>query len=167
MTGVPLSMPEFLAEAPAHIPTLAGIKFTHEDLVDYQRCKTADTGRFDILFGRDELLLEALKIGARGAIGSTYNYAAPLYLRLIDAFQQGQFDQAGLLQETAVRMIAACNSVGVTHMAASKSLMARFGVDCGPVRSPLRQPTPEQVALLWQKLEEIKFSAFACRPAGT
>jgi N-acetylneuraminate lyase len=32
-----------------------------------------------MLFGRDEILLAGLTMGAKGAIGSTYNYAAAIY----------------------------------------------------------------------------------------
>lgn len=70
------------AEAPM-IPNLAGIKFTNEDFMDYLSCLQFMDGRFDMLWGRDEKMLSALVPGARGAVGSTYNYAAPLYLRLI------------------------------------------------------------------------------------
>src|SRR5204863_5946098 len=36
LTGVNLSMPDFLALAPARIPTLAGIKFSNSDLMAFQ-----------------------------------------------------------------------------------------------------------------------------------
>lgn len=83
MTGVSLSVAEFLAKAAGRIPTLAGVKYTHEDLDDFAACVRFDGGRFNILFGRDELLVEGCRLAAEGAVGSTYNYAAPLYLRQI------------------------------------------------------------------------------------
>ncbi len=161
MTGVAIPGAEFLAAAGSRIPTLAGIKYTYEDLADYEACVQLAEGRFDMLFGRDELLLEAWALGARGAVGSTYNYASPLYLRLIEAVEAGPPDQARSLQDEAIAMIAACNSVGVTHLAASKSVMRMLGVDCGPVRLPLIQPSTAQVADLRAKLEAIGFFEFA------
>ena len=165
-TGVNFPMAGFLAAAKSRIPTLAGIKYTFEDLADYQACLNLDAGWFDVLFGRDELLIEALKVGAKGAVGSTYNYAAPLYLRLIEAFNRGDLKTAAALQKNSVRMIEICNSVGVTHLAASKALMQTLGIDCGPVRLPLRRLTPEQTASLGQQLEALGFSSFACRGGG-
>lgn len=165
-TGVSFPVAEFLAEAAPLIPTLAGVKFTFEDLADYRRCLEADQGRFDVLFGRDELLLDALKLGARGAVGSTYNYAAPLYLRLIEAWRGGDEATARSLQEKAVRMIDLCAGTGVTHLAATKTLMADLGLDCGPVRPPLRNPDAPTIAALRGKLDGIGFPGFACRRAA-
>ncbi|HEY0946897.1 MAG TPA: dihydrodipicolinate synthase family protein [Opitutaceae bacterium] len=164
MTGVTLPMVDFLARADGRIPSLAGIKYTHEDLDDYEACVQYSGGRYEILFGRDELLLEGWARQALGAVGSTYNYAAPLYRRLIEATERHDLARARLLQDQAIRMIKACNGVGVTHLAASKAIMALLGVDCGPVRLPLRQPDAAQLALLRENLESIGFSDFACRP---
>ncbi|CAN5439292.1 N-acetylneuraminate lyase [soil metagenome] len=161
LTGVAIPGAEFLAAAGSRIPSLVGIKYTHEDLADYEACVRLAEGRFDMLFGRDELLIEGWARGARGAVGSTYNYASPLYLRLIEAVEAGQPDQARSLQNQAIAMIAACNSIGVTHLAGSKTVMGMLGVDCGPVRQPLTQPTSEQVADLRTKLEVISFFKFA------
>ena len=163
MTGVSLLVAEFLAQAADRIPNLTGVKYTHDDFPDFTACVQAAGGRFDILFGRDELLLEGWKSGARGAVGSTYNYAAPLYLRLLAAHQQGNEATARSLQDTAIQMIAICNGIGVTHLAASKSLMALLGIDCGPVRLALAQPNTAQLATPRARLDEIGFRDFACR----
>jgi N-acetylneuraminate lyase len=166
MTGVSFPVADFLAQAGDRIPSLAGIKYTHEDLPDYRACVSADGGRYDILFGRDELLLEGTAAGALGAVGSTYNYAAPLYLRLLAALAAGRAAEARTLQDTAVKMIALCNGAGVTHLAASKALMAMLGIDCGPVRLPLLQPNAEQLAGLRAQLAALGFFDFACRPVA-
>ena len=71
MTGVGLNVAPFLAKAQTAIPSLEGIKYTHEDLTDYQACVKFGDGRYDILFGRDELLLEGWELQALGAVGST------------------------------------------------------------------------------------------------
>ena len=153
MTGVSLQVSEFLRLASKHIPNLAGIKFTFEDLEDYQRCLQLEDGRFDILFGRDELLLSALELGARGAVGSTYNYAAPLYQALITAHDQGDRSRAAELQALAVRMIDAFLQCGTRSLPAFKWFMGQVGVNCGPVRLPLYDPTSQQLAALEAKLE--------------
>ena len=63
-------------------------------------------------------------------------------------------------------MIAICNGMGVTHLAASKALMTMLGVDCGPVRLPLAQPDAATLATLRARLTEIGFFEFACRPVA-
>jgi N-acetylneuraminate lyase len=168
MTGVSVKVHEFLRLASQRIPNLAGIKFTFEDLEDYRRCLELEDGRFDVLFGRDELLLSALKLGARGAVGSTYNYAAPLYHALIAAHQQGDSAKAAELQALAVRMINAFLECGAHPIAAFKWFMSRVAVECGPVRLPLANPTPEQIAALETKLEASGvFEWGNRRPAST
>ena len=46
---------------------------------------------------RDEMLLGALAMGAEGAVGSTYNVIAPVYLALIEAFRRGDMHTARTL----------------------------------------------------------------------
>ena len=98
MNGVCFPMLEFLRAAEPKIPKLAGIKYTHEDLVDFELCREFNDGKYDILYGRDETLLCSLALGCRGAVGSTYNIMAPLYTRLIDAFDSGDLTEARRLQ---------------------------------------------------------------------
>ncbi len=77
MTGVQFSAAAFLAQAHRRIPTLAGVKFTHEDLMDFSQAGRVAGGRYEVVFGRDEILLAGLSLGAKGAVGSMYNFAAP------------------------------------------------------------------------------------------
>ncbi len=134
MTGVRLPMPEFLAKAPDRIPTLAGLKFTNPDLMDFQTCLRAGEGRFDILWGVDEYLLAALALGAEGAVGSTYNFAAPIYHRLTEAFRRGDLATARTEQFTSVQLVKLLSGYG--YMAAARAVMEILGVDVGPPRLP-------------------------------
>ncbi|WP_165250094.1 dihydrodipicolinate synthase family protein [Paludisphaera soli] len=155
MTGVQLSMPEFLERAPAKLPTLAGLKFTNIDLMAFQECLAAGGGRFDVLWGVDEALLAAVALGAEGAVGSSYNFAAPLYHRVIAAFQAGDLAKARAEQLRAVRLIKLLSSFG--YMAAAKAVMGFLGVDVGPPRLPTVRLTPEQVARLNAGLDQLGF----------
>jgi hypothetical protein len=44
--------------------------------------------------------------------------------------------------------------------------MAMLGVDCGPVRLPLMQPSAAQLVTVRAQLTEIGFFDFACRPVA-
>jgi N-acetylneuraminate lyase len=155
MTGCNVCVADFLAAAAPRIPNLAGIKFTFEDLEDFARCLRFADGRYDVLFGRDELLHSALKLGARGAVGSTYNFAAPLYQRVIAAYDRGDEATAAALQARAVEMIQICVNGGGHPIANFKSLMRRLGVDCGPTRLPLTDPTVAQATAMLARLEGL------------
>jgi len=153
MTGFHVAVSDFLQVAAGRIPNLSGIKYTFEDLEDYERCLKFANGQYDVLFGRDELLLSALELGARGAVGSTYNFAAPLYHEIIAAYGRGDCEKAQELQALAVRMIAAFVECGAHPIAAFKRFMSRVGIDCGPTRLPLLCPTASQFSALNTMLE--------------
>jgi N-acetylneuraminate lyase len=153
MTGVRLKMSEFLYQARFKIPNLRGLKYSNDDLLELQECVRLDHGAFDVLFGFDEHLLAGLCLGVRGAVGNTYNFAAPVYRRLIAAFERHDLATARAEQGKSIDLIKTLSSFG--FLAASKSVMAMLGVDCGPVRSPVRNLTAEQRVALWEKLSAL------------
>jgi N-acetylneuraminate lyase len=155
MTGVQFSMPEFLAVAPARIANLAGIKFTNADLAAYQSCVHAEGGRFDIPWGTDEYLLAALAVGAAGAVGSSYNFAAPIYQRILAAFSKGDLAGARAEQYRSVRVIELLAGFG--YMAAAKTVMGFLGIDVGPARLPHANLSAEQRTQLKGRLDEMGF----------
>ena len=157
MTNVRLPIAEFLHEARFRMPNLRGLKFSHYDLMELQDCIHIDDGAFEVVFGQDEFLMAGLGFGVRGAVGATYNFAGPHYRRLMDAFRAGDLKTARALQYQAARMIRVLIEFGFSS--ASKAVMALIGVDCGPVRSPLRSLSPQQVDSLAQKL--ASFDLFA------
>jgi N-acetylneuraminate lyase len=160
LTGVNFSMARFLELAKDAVPTLAGIKYTHGDLMDFLRCLRYETGRFDIMFGQDEQLLAALACGAAAAVGSTYGYAAPLYLRIIDAYHAGDMVAAQRSQLQSAELVALLIKYG--PMGASKAMMKLAGIDCGPPRPPLRTLTAEQFDQLRSDLERVGFFTYCC-----
>jgi N-acetylneuraminate lyase len=155
LTGVSFSMPDFLAQGSARIPTLAGIKFTNPDLMAYQFVLRSNNGAWDVPFGLDEHLLGALAMGARGAVGSGYNFAAPIYTRLLHAFSAGDLAGAREEQFRGAQLVHALSSFG--YMGAAKALMEMLGVPVGPARLPNTNPTAEQKKALRGILEAIGF----------
>lgn len=155
LTGVSFSMPDFLARGSTRIPTLAGVKFTNPDLMAYQFVLRADNGAWDVPFGLDEQLLGALAMGARGAVGSGYNFAAPIYTRLLRAFSAGDLASAREEQFHGAQLVHVLASFG--YMGAAKALMEMLGVPVGPARLPNTNLTAEQKSELRGKLEAMGF----------
>lgn len=154
LTGCYISMFEFLKVASPMIPNLAGIKFTNEDFMDFQSCLNFENGKFDMLWGRDENLLPALSIGARGGVGSTYNYAAPLYLQLIKAFDEGDLNQARKLQQLSIDMIRLLGKYG--GIATGKAYMKYIGFDCGEFRLPVQNMKSAEYELFKNDVKALK-----------
>lgn len=136
LTGVTLRSSELLERHADAIPTLAGVKYSSPDIVEFERCVAAAEGRFKISWGCDEALVAGLALGAVGGIGSTYNFAAPLARGVIDAFHAGDIARARALQLRTVRLVDVLARHG--YLRASKAVMAMQGVDVGSVRLPMR-----------------------------
>jgi len=154
LTGVQFPMPEFLAAAD-RIPTLAGIKFTNPDLMAFQSCLHVQGGRFDIPWGVDEYLLAAVAVGAVGGVGSSFNFAAPIYHRLLAAVERCDLDAARAEQFRSVRLIELLAGFG--YLAAAKAVMGFLGIDVGPARLPNGNLTTEQCSHLRDCLDQLGY----------
>ncbi len=153
LTGCNVSMYSFLQEADTAIPNLAGIKYTHEDFMDFQSCINFRNGKYDMLWGRDENLLSALVLGTRSGVGSTYNYAAPLYYRLIEAFDNGDLQLARQLQQKAIDMIRLLGKYG--GIATGKAFMKHIGFDCGEFRLPVKNMSKQDYLRFTDDVEAL------------
>jgi N-acetylneuraminate lyase len=136
LTGVYMPMAGFLKMISDMLPNFAGIKYTHEDFMDFLTCLNYMDGVYDMLWGRDECMLSALVLGCRGAVGSTFNYAAPLYQSLIDAFDRGDLILARKLQQKSIEMITLLGKYG--GIATGKAYMRYVGLECGEFRLPVK-----------------------------
>lgn len=154
-TGVGLSMMEFLSLGRKRIPNLAGLKYSDPDIAQFQQCLCAAGGAFDVLYGNDETYLTALTMGGQGVVGSTYNFAAPIYQRILDAFIKCDFETARMEQSRSIELIQTLNHYG--YLSAAKAVMSMLGVDCGCPRLPLTPLSPAQLNALRQDLERIEF----------
>lgn len=105
LNGVHFAMYDLLQAVDDYIPNFAGVKYTHEDFMDFLSCMNYKNGKYDMLWGRDENILAALSLGAQGSVGSTFNYATPLYKKLISAFEMGDHQTARKLQQQSIDMI--------------------------------------------------------------
>ncbi len=155
VTGVAANMVEFLHRGEQSIPTLRGIKFTAPSVHEFQACVEEAEGRFEILWGMDEMLLSGLVAGARAAVGSTYNFAAPLYQRLLAAFAAGDFEEARRWQSRSQALVRTFAPYG--PRGSQKAIMAMVGLDCGPPRLPIASISVEQIASLRGDLQKLGF----------
>jgi N-acetylneuraminate lyase len=153
MSGVNFPMAQFLEKAEGRIHNLAGIKFNSPDLYEYQNCMHACGGKYDITWGVDESFAGAIACGAKSAIGSTYNYAAPLYHTIWSAVDKGD------LKSAQAGMAKVCQIVDILvqygGIAAGKAMMAIHGIDAGDVRLPLKALTSGQKRDIVSRLKKI------------
>jgi N-acetylneuraminate lyase len=158
LTGGNFQMIELLKKVDGVIPNFRGIKYTHEDFMDFLTCMNYADRKYDMLWGRDENMLSALVLGNMGAVGSTYNYAAPLYLELIKAYEKGDFEKANALQQQSIDMIRLLGKYG--GISVGKSYMKLIGLDCGEFRLPVKNMSAEQFEIFKRDVSEIDFQQF-------
>jgi N-acetylneuraminate lyase len=108
------------------------------------------------------MLVAGLSLGARGAIGSTYNFIAPIFNEVIAAVQAGDLAKAQAKQAAANAVIQVFIRFG--GLTAGKAIMKMIGLDCGPTRLPLRALSPAREAELRTELERAGFFALCSRP---
>lgn len=155
MSGVNLNMEEFLIQADKRIPNLSGLKFNSGDLYEYQRCLRACDGKFDVPFGVDEHLPGALAVGAKSAVGSTYNYAAPHFNSIIDAFNRGDQEAVFNKMTNVIELIRVLVDFG--GVAAGKVAMELHDINAGDPRLPLMPLSPEQKATVVERMRAANF----------
>lgn len=163
LTGVGFSMHDLLKAVDGQVPNFAGIKYTHEDFMDFLSCLHFQNGKYDMLWGRDENMLPALSLGAKAAVGSTFNYAAPLYYNLIDAFHAGDLQKAQLLQQQSIDMIRLLGKYG--GIATGKAYMKLIGLDCGEFRLPVKNMDADNFELFKKEVAQLGFSNFCSKKA--
>lgn len=155
LSGVTLSMKALLEEA-RQIPNFSGMKFTNHNMYEYQQCQMVEPGRFNVMFGHDENLLGGIVLGSKGAVGSLYNQMGKYANRLVQLVKEGRYEEAARWQKHAVRVVDILMKYGGA-VTVGKAMQTLIGVDCGPVRLPLRSLTQDQMNALEKDLRAIGF----------
>ncbi|WP_043589226.1 dihydrodipicolinate synthase family protein [Geminisphaera colitermitum] len=151
--GLKIKAVDFLAAAQKQIPTLGGIKYTDADLMDYSRALRFDGGRYAVLYGKDEMSLGALAMGARGFIGGSYNILSPLLRQVLQCWDDGLLDEARAAQDTLIDCIAIFGRYG--GLSALKAASLELGLDLGPMRLPLPTVPVSNIPRLHADLDAV------------
>jgi len=164
LTGVNLSMYDLLGEVDGKIANFAGVKYTHEDFMDFLSCMNFKGGRYDMLWGRDENMLSALVLGTKAAVGSTFNYLTPLYTKMIEAFHQNDLETAVALQQKSINFIRLLGKYG--GIATGKAYMKLVGIDCGKFRLPVKNMDPAAFEKFKGDADHLSFEDFCSQNTG-
>jgi N-acetylneuraminate lyase len=158
VTGVKVDPLVFMQLAELQISNFTGIKFSDPELWVYEGCLNYKNGKFDVLYGVDENLLSALAIGCRGAIGSTYNFAGPLYLKVRSHFDNGRIQEAREIMSWLIKVVSIMAQFSAVP--SQKAIMKLLGFEMGPSRLPLTRLTDEQTDRLYSELQHIGFQDY-------
>jgi len=156
MTGVSLSVAQFLREGKQEIPNLAGVKYTHNNLMEMGDCIHLDNGTFEVLHGYDEMLICGLALGAVAGVGSTYNYLPSVYLNIMKAVEEGDLVSARVFQMQSIEIVKIIIRYG-GGVRGGKAIMNLIGIECGECRLPIAPFGKQEYDSLKKDLEEIGF----------
>src|SRR5690554_5402108 len=156
MTGVSLSVAQFLREGKQEIPNLAGVKYTHNNLMEMGDCIHLDNGTFEVLHGYDEMLICGLTLGAVAGVGSTYNYLPSVYLNIMKAVEEGDLVSARVFQMQSIEIVKIIIRYG-GGVRGGKAIMNLIGIECGECRLPIAPFGKQEYDSLKKDLEEIGF----------
>lgn len=156
MTGVHLPVLDFLREGKKKMPNLVGVKYTDNNFMEMVECLHYHESEFEVLHGFDEMLLCGIALGAEAAVGSTYNYAADVYLNLIESAKMGDIESAREYQMKSIEIVKIVMKYG-GGVRGGKAIMNLKGLDCGSCRLPLKPFTKEEYGLMKNDLKKISF----------
>jgi N-acetylneuraminate lyase len=159
LNGINLSVMDLLKYADKEIPNFAGVKYTHDNMYEFDQCFRYENHKYDMLHGLDETFLSGLAYGCTSGVGGTYNHCFGLYKNMKEAFEAGDLDKARDLQHLSHLFVNVLiryrgNIVG------GKRIMKFLGIDCGPNRMPLQTISDKEEAAMKMELEEIGFFNF-------
>lgn len=131
---------------------IIGVKQTTMDLMQTEALVRECTDK-TIFNGHDEILLPALSVGVKAAIGSTFSIIGDVFVNLKKAFDAGDMEKAKYLQGKGNKMIAALFEIGI--FPAIKGVLKIQGIDCGNCIKPYQPLKPEDYKKLEKVLEEV------------
>ncbi len=153
------SITELLKAVDSVIPNFAGIKYTVDNLYEFDQCKYIANGKFEMLHGLDETFLSALAYGYSAGVGGTYNHCFPLYDGMKKAYAEGNMEECRTLQHNShlfVNILAKYRG----NIVCGKRIMKFLGIDCGPNLLPLQTISEKEELEIKQALEAIGFFDF-------
>jgi 4-hydroxy-2-oxoglutarate aldolase len=136
LTGVKIE-PETIARLSEH-PNIIGVKDSSNDGVGFTLTVKVCPSDFAVLTGNGTVLLDALSVGATGAILAVGCVVPEICVEVFRALQHGDEERASLLQAKLTPLAAAVTTrFGIGGLKAALDLAGYQG---GAVRSPLRSP---------------------------
>lgn len=121
------------------VDNIIGLKDSAGDLAFTRRVIQETPEDFSVLIGRDNLILDALRAGAAGAIASTANIAPAISVGIYSAFVAGDLDEARRRQEELVPLRALLDKA--TFPVVLKEGLRMAGVEAGYCLQPASELT--------------------------
>jgi len=160
-TGVDISCFDLAKACIENIPSFAGIKFTGYDLGMVAQCLDVYGDQILIGYGKDEQVLAGYYFGIKCSVGSTYNYAGNLYNKALAIFRSGNLAEANKMQRQVCHFLRNLFQYGFNDAMNKRMMKHVWGLDMGPCRLPISEPSEEIFKKVEESLNAMNFRQLA------
>ena len=170
-----MPLPAFLYNMPSHtkvafsvdlvrrameLPNVVGMKDSSGDMIYFDQLRQVVVERedFTLLIGPEELLAEAVLLGAHGGVNGGANIWPELYVELHKAASEGNLERANELHRKVVRVASSIYHVGppgASVLQGIKTALSILGICSDLPAEPFRRLNHEQRAAIKRAVEEL------------
>lgn len=151
-TGVNIQ-PKTIAELAKEVDNIVAVKEASGDLSQIATLMAMTQGDLDVYSGNDDQIVPVLSLGGKGVISVLSNVAPDAAHDICEKYFEGDVKGSAELQLKALPLIdqlfCEVNPIPV------KKAMQLMGIDCGPLRMPLTEISPEHEKNLAQAMKDF------------
>ncbi len=145
--------PATVAELVKNVENIVGVKEASGNISQVAKIMSLTEGNVELYSGNDDQIVPLLSLGAKGVISVLSNVAPQETHDICEKFFAGDVKGSLALQLKAIPLIeqlfCEVNPIPV------KKAMALMGKDCGPLRMPMTELTPEHEKALAQAMKDF------------
>lgn len=145
--------PATVAELVKNVENIVGVKEASGNISQVAKIMSLTDGNIELYSGNDDQIVPLLSLGAKGVISVLSNVAPQETHDICEKFFEGDVKGSLALQLKAIPLIeqlfCEVNPIPV------KKAMALMGKDCGPLRMPMTELTPEHEKTLAQAMKDF------------
>ena len=152
-TGINIE-PESVREL-SKVKNIVGIKDSSGNLANMKAyLEVTKDEDFGVFSGSDSLILEILKAGGQGAVAATANFLTEIDVAIYNNFIKGDMEAAQKAQE-GIEALRRILKLGTIPSVIKKTVVLN-GINVGPARLPVTEPTGESLEEIKKVVEEYK-----------
>ena len=145
--------PATIAALVRDVDNIVGVKEASGSISQVAKIMSLTDGNIDLYSGNDDQIVPLLSLGGKGVISVLSNVAPKETHDICEKFFAGDVAGSAALQLKAVPLIdqlfCEVNPIPV------KKAMKLMGMDCGPLRMPMTEHTPEHEKTLAQAMKDF------------
>lgn len=145
--------PATVAELVKNVDNIVGVKEASGNISQVAKIMAMTDGNIDLYSGNDDQIVPILSLGGKGVISVLSNVAPKETHDICELFFKGEIKASAELQLKAIPLVeqlfCEVNPIPV------KKAMKLMGYDCGPLRMPLTELTPEHEKSLAKAMKDF------------